>query len=49
MDDRGPNDLEQIIDDKDKIITHLKHDNKTLAKEVSDLIEEKKRMLDNRS
>ena len=49
MDDRGPNDLELIIDDKDKIITHLKHDNKTLAKEVSDLIEEKKRMLDNRS
>ena len=31
MDDRGPNDLERIIDDKDKIITHLKHDNKTLA------------------
>ena len=29
MDDRGPNDLERIIDDKDKIITHLKHDNKT--------------------
>ena len=49
MDDRGPNDSERIIDDKDKIITHLKHDNKTLAKEVSDLIEEKKRMLDNRS
>ena len=49
MDDRGPNDLERIIDDKDKIITHLKHDNKTPAKEVSDLIEEKKRMLDNRS
>ena len=47
MDDRGPNDLERIIDDKDKIITHLKHDNKTLAKEVSDLIEEKKRLLDN--
>ena len=41
--------LERIIDGKDKIITHLKHDNKTLAKEVSDLIEEKKRMLDNRS
>ena len=49
MDDRGPNDLERIIDDKDKIITHLKHDNKTLAKEVSDLIEEKKRLLDNQS
>ena len=49
MDDRGPNDLERIIEDKDKIITHLKRDNKTLAKEVSDLIEEKKQMLDNRS
>ena len=49
MDDRGPNDLERIIDDKDKIITHLKHDNKTLAKEVSDLIEDKKRLLDNQS
>ena len=49
MDDRGPNDLERIIDDKDKIITHLKHDNKTLAREVSDLIEEKKRLLDNQS
>ena len=49
MDDRGPNDLERIIDDKNKIITHLKHDNKTLAKEVSDLIEEKKRLLDNQS
>ena len=47
MDDRGPNDLERIIDDKDKIITHLKHDNKTLAREVSDLIEEKKQLLDN--
>ena len=49
MDDRGPNDLERIIDDKDKIITHLKHDNKTLAREVSDLIEEKKQLLDNQS
>ena len=49
MDDRGPNDLERIIDDKDKIITHLRHDNKTLAREVSDLIEEKKRLLDNQS
>ena len=49
MDDRGPNDLERIIEDKNKIITHLKHDNKTLAKEVSDLIEEKKRLLDNQS
>jgi len=49
MDDRGPNDLERIIDDKEKTINHLKHDNKTLAKEVSDLIEEKKRLLDNQS
>ena len=48
-DDRGPNDLEKIIDEQDKTISHLKHDKKTLAKEVSDLIEEKKRMLDNRS
>ena len=47
MDDRGPNDLERIIEDKNKIITHLKHDNKTLAKEVSDLIEQKKQLLDN--
>ena len=49
MDDRGPNDLERIIEDKNKIINHLKHDNKTLAREVSDLIEEKKRLLDNQS
>ena len=49
MDDRGPNDLERIIDDKDNTIAHLKRDNKTLAKEVSDLIEENKQMLDNRS
>ena len=49
MDDRGPNDLEKIIDEQNKTITHLKHDNKTLAKEVSDLMEEKKRLLDNQS
>jgi cell division protein FtsB len=49
MDDRGPNDLERRIDEQDKTIAHLKRDNKTLAKEVSDLIEEKKQMLDNRS
>ena len=49
MNDRGPNDLEKIIDEQNKTITHLKHDNKTLAKEVSDLIEEKKRLLDNQS
>ena len=49
VDDRGPNDLERRIDEQDKTIAHLKRDNKTLAKEVSDLIEEKKQMLDNRS
>ena len=49
MDDRGPNDLERRIDEQDKTIAYLKRDNKTLAKEVSDLIEEKKQMLDNRS
>ena len=48
-DDRGPNDLERRIDEQDKTIAHLKRDNKTLAKEVSDLIEEKKQMLDNQS
>jgi cell division protein FtsB len=48
-DDRGPNDLERRIDEQDKTIAHLKRDNKTLAKEVSDLTEEKKQMLDNRS
>ena len=48
-DDRGPNDLERRIDEQDKTISHLKHDNKTLAKEVSNLIEEKKRLLDNQS
>ena len=48
-DDRGPLDLTRIIDEQEKTITHLKHDNKTLAKEVSDLIEEKKRLLDNQS
>ena len=48
-DDRGPNDLERRIDEQDKTISHLKHDNKTLAKEISDLIAEKKRLLDNQS
>ena len=48
-DDRGPNDLERRIDEQDKTIAYLKRDNKTLAKEVSDLTEEKKQMLDNRS
>ena len=30
-DDRGPNDLERRIDEQDKTISHLKHDNKTLT------------------
>ena len=48
VDDRGLNDLERVNDTKDKLIASLKHDNKSLAKQVSDLIEEKKlRMLDN--
>jgi len=48
VDDRGLNDLERVNDTKDKLIASLKHDNKSLAKQVSDLIEEKKlRTLDN--
>ena len=48
VDDRGLNDLERVNDTKDKLITSLKHDNKLLAKQVSDLLEEKKlRTLDN--
>ena len=49
VDDRGLNDLERVNEDKDKVIATLKHDNKTLAREVSDLIEEKKQLLDNQS
>jgi|TARA_B110000003_G_scaffold210575_1_gene209536 hypothetical protein len=49
MDDRGPNDLEKIIDDKDKIIADLKRDNKVLANEVSDLQKQKQELLDKRS
>ena len=49
VDDRGLNDLERMSEDKDKVIATLKHDNKTLAREVSDLIEEKKQLLDNQS
>ena len=49
MDDRGPNDLERIIDDKDKVIADLKRDNKALAKEVDNLLEQKKELLDNKS
>ena len=48
VDDRGLNDLERVNDTKDKVITSLKHDNKLLAKQVNDLLEEKKlRSLDN--
>ena len=48
VDDRGLNDLERVNDTKDKLINSLKHDNKLLAKQVSDLVEEKKlRTLDN--
>ena len=50
VDDRGPNDLERMSADKDKFIINLKHDNKALAKQVSDLLEEKRlRTLDNLS
>ena len=49
MDDRGPNDLERIIDDKDKVIADLKRDNKSLAREVDNLLEQKKQLLDNQS
>tara|TARA_B110000977_G_scaffold82856_1_gene110704 strand:- start:203 stop:385 length:183 start_codon:yes stop_codon:yes gene_type:complete len=50
VDDRGPNDLERMSADKDKLIINLKHDNKALAKQVSDLLEEKRlRTLDNLS
>ena len=49
MDDRGPNDLEKIIDDKNKIIADLKRDNKVLANEVSDLQKQKQELLDKRS
>lgn len=48
-DDRGPNDLEKIIEDKNKIITDLKRDNKVLANEVSDLQKQKQELLDKRS
>ena len=48
VDDRGLNDLERMSEDKDKVITTLKHDNKLLARQVNDLLEEKKlKSLDN--
>tara|TARA_B100000900_G_scaffold332258_1_gene293133 strand:- start:367 stop:516 length:150 start_codon:yes stop_codon:yes gene_type:complete len=49
MDDRGPNDLEKIIEDKDKIITDLKRDNKALANQINDLQKQKQELLDKRS
>tara|TARA_B100000780_G_scaffold220295_1_gene159335 strand:- start:241 stop:432 length:192 start_codon:yes stop_codon:yes gene_type:complete len=55
-DDRGHNDLERINDvlkqqhiNLIKTITTLKQDNKLLAKQVEDLIEQKKELLDNQS
>jgi len=35
--DRGPNDLEEMIDRLEKVIKELKNDNWTLAKEVDRL------------
>ena len=42
VDDRGLNDLERVNDTKDKLIASLKRDNKLLAKQVTDLLDEKK-------
>ena len=42
VDDRGPNDLERMSTDKDKLIADLKYDNKSLAKQVEDKVEEVK-------
>ena len=42
VDDRGPNDLERMSTDKDKLIADLKRDNKSLAKQVEDKVEEVK-------
>jgi len=47
VDDRGLNDLERVNDTKDKVIASLKQDNKLLAKQVEDLLEQKKQLLDN--
>ena len=47
VDDRGLNDLERVNDTKDKVIASLKHDNKLLAKQIEDLLEQKKQLLDN--
>ena len=42
VDDRGPNDLERMSTDKDKLIADLNRDNKSLAKQVEDKVEEVK-------
>ena len=47
VDDRGLNDLERVNEDKDKVIANLKQDNKLLAKQIEDLLEQKKQLLDN--
>ena len=47
VDDRGLNDLERMSEDKDKVIASLKQDNKLLAKQIEDLLEQKKQLLDN--
>ena len=47
LDDRGLNDLERVNDTKDKVIASLKQDNKLLAKQIEDLLEQKKQLLDN--
>ena len=47
VDDRGLNDLERVNEDKDKVIASLKQDNKLLAKQIEDLLEQKKQLLDN--
>ncbi len=42
VDDRGPSDLDRIIDELKKENSDLKHDNKSLAKQVEDKVEEVK-------
>jgi hypothetical protein len=49
IDDRGSNDIERMSEEKDKVIINLKQDNKLLAKQVEDLLEQKKQLLDNQS
>ena len=47
IDDRGSNDIERMSEEKDKVIINLKQDNKLLAKQIEDLLEQKKQLLDN--